>query len=419
MIEKVTMPQLGESVTEGTITTWLKQPGDEIRLYDPICEVTTDKVNAEVPATVAGILSEIMAEEGATVSVGEVICTIKKSGAASEKEEKESSSPLTEQKKEHTMPPPSKPKDETSSTSTASGSMKRRYSPAVLRLAQEHDIDLQQVKGTGRGGRITRKDVLAFLEQKGAVAASDSHPHGVTQPVVSSEEGDREIPLTPVRRTIAERMVQSKHEAPHAWMMVEADVTQLVRLRERVKEEFAQREGVRLTYLPFFIKAVVESLKQYPRLNAVWAKDKIIEKSEINISVAIAGNDALYVPVIHRADQLSLLGIAKATEALIRKTKEGTLSLHDIEGGTFTVNNTGAFGSVASAPIINTPQAAIISMEAIVKRPVIINESIAIRDMVNFCLSIDHRILDGAMAGQFMQAVKQKMEAYSSDTPLY
>lgn len=419
MIEKVTMPQLGESVTEGTITTWLKQPGDEIRLYDPICEVATDKVNAEVPATVAGVLGEIIAEEGATVAVGEIICTIKKSGTAGEKEKKEISPPLVE----NTVPPSSESKNETSSAaSTASEPMKKRYSPAVLRLAQEHDIDLQQMKGTGRGGRITRKDVLAFLEQKDTVTASDQHPHDVasetTPPVASPVGGDREIPLTPVRRTIAERMVQSKHEAPHAWMMVEADVTELVKLRQRVKDEFTQREGIRLTYLPFFIKAVVESLKQYPRLNAVWAGDKIIEKGEINISVAIAGEDALYVPVIHRADQLSLLGIAKALDTLIRKTEAGNLSLKDIEGGTFTVNNTGAFGSVASAPIINGSQAAIISMEAIVKRPVIINESIAIRDMVHFCLSIDHRILDGAMAGQFMQAVKQKMETYNADTPL-
>ena len=410
MIEKITMPQLGESVTEGTITSWFKQPGDEIRLYDPICEVTTDKVNAEVPATVAGKLVDIIAKEGTTVAVGDTICNIETTSQTDSTSGQKNAASQYETTTAVNAPP---------------REMKKRYSPVVLRLAQEHHIDLQQIEGSGRAGRITRKDVLAYIEQ-GKSERSREQPlsQAETQKQAETDEtvthtGDREIALTPVRRAIAERMVKSKNEVPHAWMMMECDVTELVRLRQRVKNEFFRREGMQLTYLPFFIKAVVESLKQFPRLNSVWTGDKIIEKSDINISVAIAGEDTLYTPVIHQADQLSILGIAKALNTLIRKASAGELDIQDMQGGTFTVNNTGTFGSIASAPIINTPQAAIITIEAIVKRPVIINDAIAVRDMVNFCLSLDHRILDRLLVGRFMQAVKQKMEAYGEKTQLY
>lgn len=408
MVEKVTMPQLGESVTEGTITAWLKKPGDDVRLYEPLCEVNTDKVSAEIPATVSGTLVEIAVSEGATVAVGDTICSIRKEGASNERAQGEL--PAAESAGEV-------------KASERVNDKKKRYSPAVLRLAQEHGIDLQMVKGSGRGGRITRKDMLAFISQQAAPPETDEQNRDRKAPEPASKmtkaPGDREIALSHVRRTIAERMTKSKQEAPHAWMMVEADVSKLVRLRERVKHEFAERDGLRLTYLPFFIKAVVEAVKRCPRMNATWAGDKIIQKNDINIAVAIAGEDTLYVPVIHRADQLSILGIAERLEELIRKTRANELTLTDLEGGTLTVNNTGSFGSIASAPIINPPQAAIISMESIVKRPVIVDDAIAIRDMVNFCLSLDHRVLDGALAGRFMQAVKEKMEDYNDNTPLY
>lgn len=415
MIENVTMPQLGESVTEGTITTWLKHPGDDIHLYEPICEVSTDKVNAEVPATVTGKLVEIIASEGTTVAVGEVICRIEKMSEDNGPVKQETSQAQLNNNK--TIP--------TGHVKITAQNMKKRYSPAVLKLSQEHDIDLQTIVGSGRGGRITRKDVLAYINKKQAPTETESQTKVSPQlvqtngPTLSTEEGDREIPLTPVRRKIADRMVRSMNEVPHAWMMVEADVTELVRFRQRVKNEFKEREGISLTYLPFFIKAVVESLKLYPRLNAVWTDNKIIEKREINISVAVAGEESLFVPVIHKADRLSILGIAKSLNELVQKTAAGSLSVQDVEGGTFTVNNTGTFGSISSAPIINAPQAAIITIEAIVKRPVIVDNAIAIRDMVNFCLSLDHRILDGVTAGRFMQSVKTKMESYGPDTELY
>ncbi|BCU81624.1 lipoamide acyltransferase component of branched-chain alpha-keto acid dehydrogenase complex [Polycladomyces abyssicola] len=438
MATDVTMPQLGESVTEGTITKWLKKPGDPVAKYEPICEVATDKVNAEVPATISGTMKEIIAEEGQTVEVGQLICRIEEEGAAATEApaEEKKEEPKAEEAK--TEAPAKKDQGETS--------MKRRYSPAVLRLAQEHNIDLEKIEGTGAGGRITRKDVLRVIEsgqvdavkaekakqeaapqQAPAAEAARTATAPVSAPAVSDgkptagitlEEGDQEVPVTSVRKTIAQRMVQSKHEAPHAWTMMEADVTGLVQLRNKLKDEFKKREGVSLTFLPFFIKAVVDSLKEFPYLNAVWGGDKIILKKRINISIAVATDDALYVPVIKDADEKSILGLAKEIHRLVEKTRSGKLSLEDLQGGTFTVNNTGSFGSIASMPIINHPQAAIISMEAIVKKPVIFNDMIAVRDRVNLCLSLDHRILDGLMAGRFLQAVKKRLEAYGPDTQI-
>ncbi|MDY0324441.1 MAG: dihydrolipoamide acetyltransferase family protein, partial [Candidatus Carbobacillus sp.] len=223
---------------------------------------------------------------------------------------------------------------------------------------------------------------------------------------------DRLVPLSTVRRTIARRMVESKQTAPHAWMMVEVDVTKLVQHREQIKEQFYKQEGIRLTYLPFFILSVVRALKQYPVLNASWTEEGILYKKDIHISIAVAHNDLLYVPVIHHADEKSLIGLARAIDDLVSRTRQGKLKIEDTEGGTFTVNNTGAFGSILSMPIINQPQAAILSIEAIVKRPVVIDGMIAIRDMVNLTLSLDHRVLDGAVAGRFLQKIKHDLENF-------
>jgi 2-oxoisovalerate dehydrogenase E2 component (dihydrolipoyl transacylase) len=224
---------------------------------------------------------------------------------------------------------------------------------------------------------------------------------------------------SPIRKTIARRMVESKHNAPHAWTMVEADVSELVAFRQRVKADFKRKEGVDLTYLPFFIKAVVEALKQYPMLNASWVDDKIHVHKRINISIAVATDDALVVPVIHNADRLSIAGLAHAVNELAAKARSGRLSLQDVQGGTFTVNNTGAFGSILSQPIINAPQAAILSVESIVKRAVVVNDAIAVRSMVNLCLSLDHRLLDGWVAGQFLKAVKERLQSFGNDTVLF
>ncbi|WP_407681698.1 dihydrolipoamide acetyltransferase family protein [Pseudalkalibacillus salsuginis] len=235
------------------------------------------------------------------------------------------------------------------------------------------------------------------------------------------EDGDVEIPISGVRRAIADNMVRSKHEAPHAWMMMEVDVTNLVEYRNSVKGDFKQKEGYNITFLPFFIKAVVEALKEFPMINSMWAGDKIVQKKAVNISIAVATEDSLFVPVIKNADEKSLKGIAKDVNELASKVRSGKLSGDDMKGGTFTVNNTGSFGSIQSTPIINYPQAAILSVESIVKRPVVMdNGMIAVRDIVNLCMSLDHRVLDGLVCGRFLSRVKEIVENISKEnTSIY
>lgn len=406
----IKMPQLGESVTEGTISKWLVKAGDKVSLYDPLAEVMTDKVNAEIPSSASGTISKIIANEDETIEVGGVICVI------------------------DTMDDDSIQSDIEDSPSAACE--KKRYSPAVLRLAQENNIDLATIDGSGRGGRITRKDVLSFIEQNTSMNINKE----ITHPLPSGKENIElisktvennsiqtndsnfiEIPITGVRSKIATNMVKSKHEIPHAWTMVEVDVTNLVHFRNEVKESFKQKEGFSLTFLPFFIKAIVEALKEYPQLNSMWAGDKIIQRRDINISLAVSSEDALYVPVIKHADEKTIKGIAKETTELAVKVRNKTIKSDEMQDGTFTVNNTGTFGSVLSAPIINHPQAAILSIEKIVKRPVVLeNDAIAIRHMVNLCLSLDHRILDGLVCGRFLASVKEKLESVSKENnPLY
>lgn len=416
-IEQIKMPQLGESVTEGTISKWLVSVGDKVNKYDPLAEVMTDKVTAEIPSSFTGTIAEIIANEGETLKVGEVICTIHTENHVEEAptEKKE----LIERKEEPVV---------------ADGSQKQRYSPAVLKLSQEHGIDLSLIKGTGAGGRITRKDVLAYIETGKTASVEESkvvkekveekpvmkEETRQTEPVVEVAVGDKEIPVTPIRRAIANNMVRSKHEIPHAWTMVEVDVTKIVQYRDSVKKQFKEIEGFNLTYFAFFVKAVAQALKEFPQINSTWAGDKIVQKKDINISIAVATEDALFVPVIKHADEKSIKGIAREISLLAEKVRKGTLSTEDIQGGTFTVNNTGSFGSIQSMGIINYPQAAILQVESIVKRPVIVDGMIAIRDMVNLCLSLDHRVLDGLICGKFLQRVKEILENMSEEnTPIY
>lgn len=344
--------------------------------------------------------------------------------------------------------------------------MRSRYSPAVQSLAAEHHLNLSDVKGTGMGGRITRKDVLAHVERgtseqvrPSSVGSADmgegtspfkGYPHTnpevtpsqyvenntpaarnsglhlnespqIPNNVIEDQQGRAEtlIDITPVRNTIATRMRQSVSEIPHAWTMIEVDVTNLVLLRNKIKGEFKRNEGFNLTYLAFLLKAVVNAIKDYPIMNSVWAVDKIIVKRDINISLAVGTEDTVMTPVIKKADQKNIAGLAREIEELATKTRQGKLKLDDMQGGTFTVNNTGSFGSVLSYPIINYPQAAILTFESIVKRPVVINDMIAVRSMANICLSLDHRILDGVICGRFLQRVKENLEGYTLDTKVY
>ncbi len=407
------MPQLGESVTEGTISSWLVKEGDHVNKYDPIAEVMTDKVNAEVPSSFTGVIKEIIAKEDETIAVGELMCYIEVEGQENVNEKK------SEDKGQPTESKKSENQDQ---------SMKKRYSPAVLKLAQENDIDLNQVEGTGRGGRITRKDIEAILESgKIPQAKMDVAPPQPTEtkqahtgPAVPSMVGDVEIPVTGVRKAIAQNMVRAKQEIPHAWMMVEVDVTNLVELRNKVKDEFKAKEGYSLTYFAFFVKAVAQALQEFPQLNSTWAGDKIIQRKDINLSIAVAKDEELFVPVIKNADEKNIKGIAKEISHLAAKARSGKLTADDMQGGTFTVNNTGSFGSVQSMGVINYPQAAILQVESIVNRPVIIDGMFAARDMVNLCLSLDHRILDGLICGQFLKRVKEILENMSEkNTSIY
>ena len=300
------------------------------------------------------------------------------------------------------------------------GKGRPRYSPVVRRLAEERGVALAQVPGTGMDGRVTREDVLSYVEQDaGRSGAGPAAP--MAQPSAQPVGPDEEVvPLTPIRRIIADNMVKSATQIPQAWSSLEVDVTSLVVRREGLKEEFKQREGVDLTYLPFVIKAVAESLKEHPLLNSTWGGDKIIVKRRINMGIAAATPLGLVVPVIHDADTVSIAGLARACRDLTQRARDGKLGLEDVQGGTFTLNNTGALGSVVSQPLVNPPQAAILTTEAIVKRPVVLSGyAIAVRSMMNVCISFDHRVLDGAQVGAFLVSVKRRLEAMGLDTPIY
>jgi len=402
--EKITMPQLGESVTEGTINSWLVKVGDSVNKYDPIADIMTDKVNAEVPSSYSGVIKEIVATEGDTIAVGETMCYInteKSADSENDQESKEITKVSDESVKEKVL---------------VDNSMKGRYSPAVLRLSQEHGIDLSQVNGTGKGGRITRKDLEKLVSQDNKSEQKERHPIQEQTTYSRSKTGDIEIPVTGVRKVIAKNMVKSVNEIPHAWMTVEVDVTNLVQFRNKVKDEFKRREGFNLTYFSFFIKAIAQGLKKYPQLNSTWAGDKIIQRKDINVSIAVAKEEELFVPVIKQADEKSIKGLAKDIYDLANKARTNQLTPEDMQGGTFTVNNTGSFGAIYSMGIINHPQAALIQVESIVKRPVIINDMFAARDMVNLSLSLDHRILDGLICGKFMSFVKDTLEGMNENT---
>lgn len=414
-VEKITMPKLGESVTEGTISKWLVSVGDKINKYDPLAEVLTDKVSAEIPSSFTGTVTELIAKEEETLEVGKVICTIETSESSNEKE------PVEATKEIMTEP-----------VNTAVH--KARFSPAVLRLSQEAGIDLSLIQGTGAGGRITRKDVQKVIsngqiisstiptvveEKREIFKQEESFVPSVT-PTNTTSDGDIEIPVKGIRKAIAANMLKSKQDIPHAWTMIEVDVTRLVNYRNKVKDRFKQTEGFNLTFFAFFVKAVAQGLKEFPEINSTWAGDKIIRKKNINISIAVATEDALFVPVIKNADEKSIKGIAREITELAKKARTGKLQAHEMQDGTFTVNNTGSFGSIQSMGIINHPQAAILQVESIVKRPVIKDGMIAISDMVNLCLSLDHRVLDGLVCGRFLQKIKELLENTSEDnTPLY
>ena len=451
----IELPHVGESVVEGTIGKWLKKPGDTVKRYEPLVEIITDKVTMEVPSPVDGSVVRLLAEEGETLPMGapiaEVATADSPEGAEPETApiEIETAAPDspgttgyllknvtpvgptggavveieeptgTTADAAATQPAaPAAPVTPAPAAAPLAPSGSTRLSPAVRRLAQEHSVDVSQVQGTGLGGRITRDDVLKFVESGPATApaaAPARQPAGET----SADGEETYITVTPVRRMIAEAMVKSVSEIPSAWSTVEVDVTSLVALRASVRAEFEQKQGSSLTYLPFVIKAVVEALKEFPTMNATWGGDKIILKNRVNLGLAVAAPGGLIVPVLHNADQLSIAGLAAAAKDLADRARTKKLTLNDVQGGTFTLNNTGALGSYLSGPIINYPQAGILTTETIQKRAVVIDDAIAIRSMMNICLAFDHRINDGSEASGFMAAVKSKLQKMAPGTSIY
>ena len=446
---KVTMPQLGESVAEGTIGRWLKKPGDRVEKYEPLVEVITDKVNAEVPSPFAGTLTAILAEEGATVPNEAPIAEIETADGADAPEV--SAAPAAGGAAPSDLPAaaPSAaaPSAIPAAPLVAVGDPEARTTPAVRRLLREHGLTAEQVRGTGGGGRITREDVLAVVEaiRTGAApavpapAASAPAPAplpaalpALGRPAPAAPAGTAVVfppgtdevlvPLTRMRTGIAAQMTRAL-QVPHAYVHVEVDATNLVRLRESLRRDYQAGEGLSLSFVPFVVKAAVEALKRNPTFNATWTEQGLTAKRRINMGVAVAVDDGLIVPVIRDVDQLSINGINRAIAEVAARARAKKLRLDDFGGGTFTVDNTGWFGSNLTMPIINVPEVAILTMEAITKRPVVVEtpqgDVIAIRPVMNMVIGIDHRANDGAQAGFFLRDVKAWLEGVGPDTAVY
>ena len=429
--KEIKMPHLGESVTEAAIVQWLVKPGDSVKRYDPLMEVVSDKVTTEVPSDFDGVVKEFLISLDTDVPIGTAVMTLE-TEETTEKTEEATLAPVkeasAEQAQEHETV-------ETTSTATSHQKNNGRYSPAVLKIAQEKKIDLTQVTGTGRDGRITRKDVTNFTPTQARTpektVSPGTSPSISEEPVASQNESaatasptetspDKIVSADPVRKAIAKKMVQSVNEIPHAWLMVEADVTNLVQLRNSLKDEFKQHEGLSLSFFPFFAKAVIQALKKNPKINTSWDDGSIIYHKDVNLSIAVTTDEHLYVPVIQQADNYSIAGLAKEINRLAQEVRQGTLASKEMQGGTFTLNNTGTLGSVQSMGIINHPQAAILQVESINKRLVpTADGGFKVADMVNLCLSIDHRILDGQQAGKFLRDVKDNLAKYNADTDVY
>lgn len=429
--KEIKMPHLGESVTEAAIVQWLVKPGDSVKRYDPLMEVVSDKVTTEVPSDFDGVVKEFLISLDTDVPIGTAVMTLE-TEETTEKTEEATLAPVkeasAEQAQEHETV-------ETTSTATSHQKNNDRYSPAVLKIAQEKKIDLTQVTGTGRDGRITRKDVTNFTPTQARTpektVSPGTSPSISEEPVASQNESaatasptetttDKIVSADPVRKAIAKKMVQSVNEIPHAWLMVEADVTNLVQLRNSLKDEFKQQEGLSLSFFPFFAKAVIQALKKNPKINTSWDDGSIIYHKDVNLSIAVTTDEHLYVPVIQQADNYSIAGLAKEINRLAQEVRQGTLASKEMQGGTFTLNNTGTLGSVQSMGIINHPQAAILQVESINKRLVpTADGGFKVADMVNLCLSIDHRILDGQQAGKFLRDVKDNLAKYNADTDVY
>ncbi len=428
------MPQMGESIAEGTILKWLKKVGDKIERDETILEISTDKVDSEIPAPATGVLAKILVEEGKTVGVGTPIAVIETEAAAAA-----GGNGKAEQAAE---PAPAAPAMAAEAPAAAAGGEvvragTRFYSPLVREIAKQENIsmaELEAIPGSGEGGRVTKKDILAYVEQRKAKPAAPApavapakpaapvaapapaapRPAPAPPPAVTPYDQDRVevVPMDNMRRRIAEHMVMSKHTSPHVYSVSVCDMTRIVKYRERVKNEFEQREGTKLTYTPFFLEACVRAIKEFPLINASIDGTNIIMKKAINLGVAVALENGLIVPVIKNADALNLVGLARATNDLAYRARNKQLKPDEVQGGTFSITNMGSFGNLFGIPVINQPQVAILGIGAIRKTPVVVGEGIAIRDIAYLSLSYDHRLIDGAYGGQFLQRIVEHLEAF-------
>jgi pyruvate dehydrogenase E2 component (dihydrolipoamide acetyltransferase) len=434
----IIMPQMGESIVEGTITKWLKKPGDKVQRDEPLFEISTDKVDAEIPAPASGVLQEIKVTEGTTVGVNTVVGTIAVDGEAAapakpaptaatpEKPAPEKKLEIKEEKKPAAaatsaptpaVPPAQEPAEDEEA----------RSSPLVRKIAREHGVSLSQISGTGLGGRITKQDIMAFIERQSSTPAAPpssapqpAAPSATSRPATPAAYPGDLVPMTNMRKIIAQRMIESRRTSAHVHCMYEVDFTRIVTLRAKHKNAFEQRHGVRLTFMPFFVRAAIIAVQQWPIINASIEGDNIRYHRNINVGIAVALDWGLIVPVLKNAGDLNFLGLQRGITDLGERARTKKLKPEDVEGSTFTVTNPGQFGAVFGLPIINQPNSAIIGVGGITKQPLVVtdkegNDSIAIRSVVHLTLGYDHRLIDGAVADQFMALVKKNLETWSEE----
>jgi len=421
----IVMPQMGESIVEGTITKWLKKPGDKVQRDEPLFEISTDKVDAEIPAPASGVLQEIKVVEGTTVQVNTVVGTIAADGeavASSPAPAKAAAPSPAAPVKAAASPAPVQPAPVSAPARDEDEHL--RSSPLVRKMAREHNVDLSQVPGTGMGGRITKQDISAFLDRvetppagrPGAPSAPAPRP---ATPAPVAIPGDA-VPMTNMRKIIAQRMIESRRTSAHVHCMFEVDITRIVSLRNKTKNAFEQRHGARLTFMPFFVRAAIIGLQQFPIVNASLDGDTIRYHRHVNVGIAVALDWGLIVPVLKGADELNFLGLQRGISDLGERARSKKLKPDEVEGSTFTVTNPGQFGAVFGLPIINQPNSAIMGVGGITKAPLVVtdkdgNDSIAIRSVVHLTLGYDHRLIDGAVADQFMAFVKKTLEGWSEE----
>ncbi len=433
----IIMPQMGESIFEGTLTKWLKKPGDKVQRDEPLFEISTDKVDAEIPAPASGVLKEIKVQEGATVQVNTVVGVIDADGAgaatpAPAPARAEAAKPAKKEEavakpaKKEEVPPTKAPEPPAPSRAVVVEMPEReegervRSSPLVRKIAAEHRVDLGQVPGTGLEGRITKSDILSFIEQQGAGGtAAAPAPARAAAPAGAPAPGEI-VPMSTMRKKIAEHMLASRRTSAHVHCVYEVDMTRIVRLREKEKKHFEQRTGAKLTYMPFFARAVINGARQFPVINASVEGENIHYKREINLGIAVALDWGLIVPVVKHAEERNFLGLQRAISDVGERARSKKLTPDDVAGSTFTITNPGQFGALFGLPIINQPNVAILGVGGIFKAPMVVTDdagqdSIAIRSIAHLVLGYDHRVIDGAVADQFMAQVKKYLENWNED----